>query len=175
MATRQSQSDQLLVVREVSAPLPNLEETNPAASGGSNRVRRNGLHENVTVISQFPDEQESVFAERVMARVARELGQGATFRAVVVAAGYELEESVAQARRGLIHSLAAMLALRPNGALVIRAPAHASEATRAHLFDLMESTARGAPHLHVQVAFPEVKLQNRAKMTAKITNLRLSV
>lgn len=154
MATLRSQGDKVLVVREVSAPLPDLDETKRSVKGLGYLARKGGLHADVTVISQFADEDGHAFTERVLQRVARDLTHGFAYRAAVISAGRDLSQASTDARAHLSHSLAALLAPRPNSVLLIRAPMNASEGTRAHLFDLMESTARGAANLAIQVAFP---------------------
>jgi hypothetical protein len=165
MATLKSQNDRLLVIRESGASLPNLEESKFGFA-----AKTDGLHRNVTVVSQFHDESLSEFAERVMSKVSRELREEVVYRGVVIAldAG-PLDTHEGECQR-LVHRLAAMLALRPNGSMMFCAPPEASPALRLELLELVGSIARGAPHLEVRVVFPEaVPTKTRKRVKGSLT------
>jgi hypothetical protein len=138
-------------------------------------VSRERLHENVTVVSQFRDEDEQTFAERIMSRVARDLKQDVAFRGAIVATNHRVDGSIETSRRQLVHSLAAMLALRPNRGLWLQAPFQAKEAVRSHLLTLVESTALGAPYLNVNVIFPELMTSKLHEAPSVSESLRLGV
>jgi hypothetical protein len=159
MATLGSQNHRLLVLRERNAPLPNLDDAQLGLVSS-----RGGMHQNVTVVSQYDDEPRAAFCERVLSRIKQELRLDVVYRGVVVSIANCVDADEADERRRLVHSLAAMLALRPNGSLVFVAPATAAAGLRAELLELAESAARGAPHLNVKVTFSEVKL---AKLRSK--------
>ena len=150
MATLKSQNDRLLVVHEANAPLPKLDESSFGIV-----TTEGGLHRNVTVVSQFHDESLTDYSERVMTRVTRDLRQDVAYRGVVIAMGEHGSEVGADEWRRLVHSLAAMLALRPNGALLLCAPMAADPLLRLRLLELAGSVARGAPNLDVRVVFPQ--------------------
>lgn len=154
MATLRSQGDLLLVVREVSAPLPNLRETKDSLSRAVTLPRKGGLHANVAVISQSIGESGHDFVARVLSHVERDQNRGTAYRAAVIATGPDISEGATAMRAQLAASLAAVLAPRPNAVLTIHAPVNASEGTQAHLFELMESTARGAANLAIRLSFP---------------------
>lgn len=164
MATYQSQNQRLLVLRERNAPLPNL---NDAKMGQVSS--RGGLHQDVTVVSQFDDEMRTDFCARVLSRIALESQQDVAYRAIVVSIADCIDGDDADGRRRMVHSLAQLLATRPNGRLVFVAPATAGASLRTELLELAESAARSVPHLNVRVSFSGVQ---PAKLREKSTELR---
>lgn len=136
-----SQVEDLLLVREQGASLPNLDRRGRYAP------------KNVRLVAQLEGESHEHFASRVLARSAGGLGSGNPVRSAIVCLRGHSTSDMHEPRVRLLRGIAGALASRPDSELVILAPPNASAAERIRLFELVEATLQAAPHQNVRLNF----------------------
>lgn len=143
IATLLSPAEGLLVAREEHASLPSL--------------NKNGrlTPENMMLVAQMSGERHEGFVERVLNRAGRAVHQGRPLRAAVFSVEATATPAKLASRQRLLLQLAEMLADGPDVELIIQAPSNVAANDRVALFELVESTMRAAPKLHVRLTFAE--------------------
>lgn len=147
LATVLSQSEDLLVVREHEAKLPELVKQGRFAPS------------NVRLVSQLDGEAHRDFVVRVLTRAIGKSGITRPFRGAVVSLQADPGPDMVESRVRLLSGIAAALAPQSDAELVILAPANVGALERIRLFELVEATLQAVPHQNVRLAFaaPESK------------------
>lgn len=140
-ATMLSHAEDLLVVREQGASLPNLDRRGRYAPN------------NVRLVAQLEGERHEHFVGRVLARTTGSVGSAKQVRSAVVCLRAQATSDMVESRVRLLGGIASMLAPRPESELVILVPPGVSAAERIRLFELVEATLKAAPLQNVRLNF----------------------
>jgi hypothetical protein len=140
-ATMMSPSEDLLVIREQRASLPDLMKQGRFSPS------------NLRVVAQLEGESHSEFVQRVLDRTVNNTRAPKPFRAAIVSLQSAGRCDWTESRKKLLIGIATALAQRSDAELILLAPANVGAAERMELFELLEATLHSVPSQNVRLAF----------------------
>lgn len=140
-ATMMSPNQDLLVVREQHASLPNLMKQGRYSPS------------NLRVVAQLEGESHEDFVQRVLTKTVNNPRSPKPFRAAIVSLQSAGRHDWRESRKKLLIEIATALAQRSDAELILLAPANVGAAERIELFELLEATLHSVPSQNVRLAF----------------------
>lgn len=140
-ATMLSPSEDLLVIREQRASLPDLMKQGRYSPS------------NLRVVAQLEGESHSDFVHRVLTRTVNNTRSPKPFRAAIVSLQSAVGRDFTASRKQLLIGIATVLAQRSDAELILLAPANVGASERMELFELLEATLHKVPSQNVRLAF----------------------